>query len=97
MSEPALGTILLIEDEPTDTLLVRRAFEQAGVKNPIQSVANGDIALSYLEGIGDYRDRIRQLTGRAVDVCPCCGGQMVTIGCIPRTIITPNAAVWDSS
>jgi|SRR5579872_4926220 len=59
MSDRALGTILLIEDEPTDTLLIRRAFEEAGVQNPIQSVANGDVALSYLEGIGDYRDRIR--------------------------------------
>ena len=33
----------------------------------------------------DYRERMRQLTGRAVDVCPCCGGHMIEIGCIPRT------------
>jgi hypothetical protein len=47
------------------------------------------------EPAADYRDRIRQLTGRAIDVCPCCGGQMVSIGCIPP--MTRNTPVWNSS
>jgi CheY-like chemotaxis protein len=59
MSNPALGAILLIEDEPADTLLIRRGFEKAGVENPIQAIANGDTALAYLEGIGEYQDRTK--------------------------------------
>ena len=54
---PTLGTILLVEDEAADSLLIQRAFEQAGVQNPIQTLANGDKVLSYLEGIGEYNDR----------------------------------------
>lgn len=59
MGEAALGTILLIEDEATDSVLIRRALEKAGVENPIQTIANGDTALSYLEGIGEYQNRAR--------------------------------------
>jgi CheY-like chemotaxis protein len=49
--------IMLIEDEYTDSLLIRRAFEKAGVQNPIQYVSDGDDALIRLEGIGHYQDR----------------------------------------
>jgi hypothetical protein len=28
----------------------------------------------------DYRERYRQLTGRSLDVCPCCGGHMIPLG-----------------
>lgn len=59
MNAAALGTIMLVEDEATDSLLVRRAFEKAGVENPIQTLSNGDTALTYLEGIGEYRDRMK--------------------------------------
>ena len=45
----------------------------------------------------DYRERMRQLTGRAIDVCPCCGGHMVEIGCIPPTATIRNAPVWNTS
>jgi CheY-like chemotaxis protein len=48
---------MLIEDEASDALLIRRAFEKAGVENPIQTVINGDKALAYFEGIGEYQDR----------------------------------------
>jgi hypothetical protein len=33
----------------------------------------------------DYRERLRQLTGRDVDICPCCGGPMVPVGPLPRS------------
>jgi CheY-like chemotaxis protein len=52
-----LRPIMLIEDEYTDSVLIRRAFEKAGVQNPIQYVNNGDDALARLEGIGNYQDR----------------------------------------
>jgi CheY-like chemotaxis protein len=59
MSDPALGTIMLIEDEAADSLIIRRAFEKAGVENPIQTMTNGDAALAYLEGIGEYQNRTK--------------------------------------
>ena len=46
----------------------------------------------------DFRQRYRQLTGRDLDICPCCGGTMVRIGALPRP--TPHDATpfWcDSS
>lgn len=57
MKKHDLRPIMLIEDEQTDVTLIRRAFEKAGVENPIQSVENGDKALAWLEGIGEYQDR----------------------------------------
>ncbi len=51
------STILLVEDSPDDVLLVRRAFQKAGIENPIVAVENGDEALAYLNGTGVYADR----------------------------------------
>jgi hypothetical protein len=31
----------------------------------------------------DYREQYLRLTGRSLDVCPCCGGRMTTLGAIP--------------
>jgi len=53
------STILLVEDSPDDVLLVRRAFQKAGIENPIVAVENGDEALAYLDGTGLYADRQR--------------------------------------
>ena len=32
----------------------------------------------------DYREQYLRLTGRSLDVCPCCGGRMITLGATPR-------------
>jgi hypothetical protein len=32
----------------------------------------------------DFRERFRQLTGCDLDICPCCGGRMVSLGPLPR-------------
>ncbi len=32
-----------------------------------------------------YRERYQRLTGRSLDVCPCCGGRVKTLGAIPPT------------
>ncbi len=53
------GAILLTEDDAADVLLLRRAFEKAGVTNPIQVVSDGDQAVAYLAGQDDYADRER--------------------------------------
>jgi hypothetical protein len=43
----------------------------------------------------DYRERYQQLTGRSLDLCPCCGGRMIEIGIIPRA--GTAAAPWNTS
>ncbi len=49
--------ILLVEDDENDVLLLHRAFERAGLKNPIQRVATGAACLAYLSGEPPYEDR----------------------------------------
>jgi len=49
--------ILLIEDNSTDILLIERAFQHANVANPIRIVRDGDEAVDYLSGKGNYGDR----------------------------------------
>lgn len=51
------GVILLVEDNPSDAALLSDAFEQWGVANPMRVVKDGNEAIEYLEGTGDYRDR----------------------------------------
>ena len=50
-------TILLVEDNPTDVILVQRAFERARLANPLQVVDDGEAAIDYLGGKGAYQDR----------------------------------------
>jgi len=59
MAEPVLPTILLVEDTPSDAALIRRGFDKTNVLNPIVWVKNGQEALAYLSGLGQYGDRIR--------------------------------------
>ena len=53
------STILLVEDNPDDVLLLRRAFLKAGIGNPIVALEHGDEAIAYLDGTGAYADRHR--------------------------------------
>jgi CheY-like chemotaxis protein len=50
-------TILIIEDDEDDALLIRIAFKRAGVTSPIHRVENGAEAIAYLMGDGPYGDR----------------------------------------
>jgi CheY-like chemotaxis protein len=59
LAEEVLRTILLIEDEPTDAQLILRGFEKAKVLNPIVHLTNGDDALRYLAGRGEFTDRLK--------------------------------------
>ena len=44
-----------------------------------------------------WQDRLRDLTGVAIDVCPCCGGQMLICGLLPPSQ-PPRPPTWcDSS
>jgi CheY-like chemotaxis protein len=48
---------LLAEDSQNDVFLMQQAFKKAGLPNPIQVVADGEEAISYLKGEGRYSDR----------------------------------------
>ena len=50
-------TILLVEDNPRDILLIQRAFGKAGIINPLQVVNDGDAAVLYLSGEEPYSER----------------------------------------
>jgi CheY-like chemotaxis protein len=50
-------TILLVEDDPTDALLLRRTFDRFKLNHPTQVVSNGEAAIEYLSGKGQYCDR----------------------------------------
>src|SRR4051794_32802780 len=49
--------ILLAEDDPDHILLIRHAFKQAGLINPLQIVRSGEEAIAYLEGSGKFSNR----------------------------------------
>ncbi|MGZ4961170.1 MAG: response regulator [Limisphaerales bacterium] len=51
--------ILLVEDDPNDQLLIKRTFKSLGVVTPICVVNDGQQALDYLNGKGEYSDRAR--------------------------------------
>jgi CheY-like chemotaxis protein len=50
-------TVLVVEDNPTDVMLIRRAFSKANVGNPLQIIRDGDEAVQYLAGEGVFTDR----------------------------------------
>jgi len=54
---PELSVILLAEDDEDHVLLVRRAFKNARLLNPLCVVRNGEAAIAYLEGRGVYANR----------------------------------------
>jgi CheY-like chemotaxis protein len=49
--------ILLADDDSNDTLLIRRAFQKAGLGGVLKSVSDGDQAINYLRGANEYADR----------------------------------------
>jgi CheY-like chemotaxis protein len=55
MAEHAV--ILLAEDEEDYVLLIRHAFSQANILNPLHVVWNGQEAIAYLKGEGKYSNR----------------------------------------
>jgi CheY-like chemotaxis protein len=50
-------TILLVEDEENDALLLKRAFKKSSILNPIHWVKDGLDAIDYLRGEGGFADR----------------------------------------
>jgi len=52
-------TILHVEDSPEDVIILQYAFKQADIHNPVQVVTDGQQAIDYLSGHGQYADRLR--------------------------------------
>jgi CheY-like chemotaxis protein len=51
--------ILVVEDQESDFILLKRAFERVKVTNTIQWARDGYEALDYLQGKGKFADRFK--------------------------------------
>lgn len=49
--------ILIIDDDPNDTLLLQRAFQRTRLLCPLHFAKDGEVAVAYLSGQGEYADR----------------------------------------
>ena len=52
-------TILHVEDDPNDTLLLEHACRKAGMIFNLQAVSDGDQAMAYLRGANAFSDRAK--------------------------------------
>jgi CheY-like chemotaxis protein len=53
----ARNCILQVEDEEADVLLLRYAFDRAGIGDTVQVAPCGKEAVDYLSGVGRFADR----------------------------------------
>jgi CheY-like chemotaxis protein len=51
------GTILLVEDNEDDVFALKRGLKKEDIPNPLRVVNDGQQAIDYLSGNGDYADR----------------------------------------
>jgi CheY-like chemotaxis protein len=51
--------VLIVDDNTSDILLLRTVFRRAGFVNPLQFASNGNEAIAYLQGTGEYADRTK--------------------------------------
>src|SRR6266581_8887827 len=54
---PDTAVILLAEDSDDEVMLIRRAFRDAKLLNPLHVVRDGEEAIAYLKGEGRYANR----------------------------------------
>ena len=54
-----LISVLLVEDDPGDVLLIREAFSDRKVGNVLSVVSDGVEAMQFIRGEGDYAGRER--------------------------------------
>ncbi|MGZ4962803.1 MAG: response regulator [Limisphaerales bacterium] len=50
-------SILLVEDEDNDVFFLKRALKKAGVSAQLYVIPDGQKAIEYLEGLGEFCDR----------------------------------------
>jgi CheY-like chemotaxis protein len=53
------NTILLVEDNEDDVFAFQRALKKARVANPVQIAVDGQQAVDFLAGTGEFTDRAR--------------------------------------
>src|SRR5882672_4494493 len=51
-------TILILEDNPDDVLLLQRALQKNNIKMPLQILSDGEEGIAYLKGEDKYADRL---------------------------------------
>ncbi len=51
------ATILLVEDDPNDVFLMKRALKGAAITNPLHIAEDGQQAIDYLAGTDQFADR----------------------------------------
>lgn len=51
------GTVLYVEDEENDVLIMQHAWKKAAIANPLKIVTDGAQAIEYLSGAGKFADR----------------------------------------
>ena len=52
-----MKTILQVEDDSNDVFFFQHAMKKAGVPNPIHVARDGQQAIDYLQGAGEFADR----------------------------------------
>lgn len=51
--------ILLVEDDENDVFFFRRAMQSAGINHPVEVARDGQEAIDYCSGAGNFADRSR--------------------------------------
>jgi CheY-like chemotaxis protein len=57
LATSAGATVLHVDDDPNDTALLEAARRKAGVDFRLENVGDGDEAIAYLNGAGQYANR----------------------------------------
>jgi CheY-like chemotaxis protein len=52
-----VSPVLLVDDNPDDVLLMKRAFKATSIGAPLAVLSGGQAAIDYLSGQGQYADR----------------------------------------
>jgi len=50
-------SVLLAEDDENDVSFLKRAFGHAEITNPLHVASDGQVAIDYLSGAGEFSDR----------------------------------------
>jgi CheY-like chemotaxis protein len=51
------NALLIVEDNEDDLFIMNRALDEAGVRNPRHVAEDGQMAIDYLSGSGQFADR----------------------------------------
>jgi CheY-like chemotaxis protein len=57
MANSGKKCILQVEDDENDVFLLDRVFKRAGIANPLHTATDGQMAIDYLAGTGQFADR----------------------------------------